>query len=234
MNVKEGCGMLLIKELPISERPRERLIHYGREALSNQELIAIILRTGSKDQSVIDLAQSIYKGCKSIKALNALTIHELTRMKGVGPAKAVQLLAALELGKRMVEEPFTHQVRLSSPEAVFDFMKTDLEMENQEKFYALYLDTKARLIKRQLLFIGSLSSSLVHPRELFKHAVRYSAATIIIVHNHPSGDPTPSKSDADITEVMMDNGRLMDIEVVDHIIIGKGRYHSFRQHGYPE
>ena len=226
--------MLLIKELPINERPRERMIHHGREALSVQELIAIILRTGSRDQSVIDLAQSIYKGCRSVKALNTLTIQELTRMKGVGPAKAVQLLAALELGTRMAEEPFSHQVRLSSPEEVFNYMKGSLEMENQEKFFALYLDTKARLIKKQLLFIGSLSSSLVHPRELFRHAVRYSAATIIIVHNHPSGDPTPSGSDAQITEVMMDNGRLMDIEVVDHIIIGKGRYHSFRQHGYPD
>ncbi|MFW5913918.1 MAG: RadC family protein, partial [Bacillota bacterium] len=197
-------------------------------------LIAILLRTGSKDQSVIDLAGSIYKAYPSIKAMNELSIHELMKLKGVGPAKAVQLIAALELGKRLVEEPFSIQVRLSSPEEVFQYMKPTLEMAQQEKFYALYLDTKARLIKKELLFIGSLSSSLVHPRELFKHAVRYSAASIIIVHNHPSGDPAPSKSDADITEVMMDNGRLMDIEVVDHIIIGKGRYHSFRQHGYPQ
>ncbi len=226
--------MLLIKELPIKERPRERMMHHGREALSVQELIAIILRTGSKDQSVVELAQTLYKGCKSVRALNALTIHDLTKMRGIGPAKAVQLLAALELGKRMVEEPFEKQVRLSRPEEVYAYMKTSVEMENQEKFYALYLDTKARLIKKQLLFVGSLNSSLVHPRELFKHAVLYSAASIIIVHNHPSGDPTPSKSDGDITDVMMDNGRLMDIEVVDHIIIGKGRYHSFRQHGYPE
>jgi DNA repair protein RadC len=134
------------------------------------------------------------------------------------------------LGKRLIDEPYKKSIQLTRPEMVFDFMKVEVEMDTQEKFYALYLDTKACLIKKQLLFVGSLSSSLVHPRELFKHAVRLSAASIIIVHNHPSGDPTPSKSDEFITKTMMDNGKLMDIEVIDHIIIGKGRYFSFKAH----
>jgi DNA repair protein RadC len=222
--------MLLVKELPLEERPRERLIHYGREALSIQELIAIILRTGSRKQSVIALAQNLFHQCESIRALNQLSFKELTSIKGIGPAKAVQLMAALELGKRLIDEPYKKSIQLTRPEMVFDFMKVEVEMDTQEKFYALYLDTKACLIKKQLLFVGSLSSSLVHPRELFKHAVRLSAASIIIVHNHPSGDPTPSKSDEFITKTMMDNGKLMDIEVIDHIIIGKGRYFSFKAH----
>ncbi len=220
--------MLLIKELPLNERPRERLIHYGREALSVQELIAIILRTGSRDQSVIALAQNLFRQCESIRALNQLTYKELTGIKGVGPAKAVQLMAALELGKRLIEEPYKDTIQLMRPEMVYDYMKVEVEMETQEKFYALYLDTKACLIKKHLLFVGSLSSSLVHPRELFKHAVRLSAASIIIVHNHPSGDPEPSRSDKSITKTMMESGKLMDIEVMDHIIIGKGRFYSFK------
>lgn len=222
--------MLLIKELPLNERPRERLIHYGREALSVQELIAIILRTGSRDQSVIALAQNLFRQCESIRALNQLTYKELTGIKGVGPAKAVQLMAALELGKRLIEEPYKDTIQLMRPEMVYDYMKVEVEMETQEKFYALYLDTKACLIKKHLLFVGSLSSSLVHPRELFKHAVRLSAASIIIVHNHPSGDPEPSRSDKSITKTMMESGKLMDIEVMDHIIIGKGRFYSFKAH----
>ncbi|MGM0435806.1 MAG: RadC family protein [Bacillota bacterium] len=222
--------MLLIKELPLGERPRERLIHYGREALSIQELIAIILRTGSREQSVVALAQDIFRQCESVRALNQLTFKELTNIRGIGPAKAVQLLAALELGKRMIEEPYKDSIQLMRPEMVYDFMKVEVEMETQEKFYALYLDTKACLIKKHLLFVGSLSSSLVHPRELFKHAVRLSAASIIIVHNHPSGDPAPSRSDKSITKTMMESGKLMDIEVIDHIIIGKGRFYSFKAH----
>ncbi len=222
--------MFLIKEMPYKERPRERFKHYGKEALATHELIAIILRTGTKACSVLELSKNIYYKYDTIKAMNQTTVEELIKLKGMGEAKAIQLLAALELGKRLYQERFADSITLTNPQAVFTFLKTDMEMLNQEMFYALYLNTKGKLIKKQLLFVGSLSSALVHPREVFKHAVTLSAASIIIVHNHPSGDPNPSKSDRDITRVMVENGTLMDIEVIDHIIIGKGEYYSFREH----
>jgi len=175
--------------------------------------------------------QPLYK-YDSIRALNQASIDDLVRVKGMGKAKAVQLLAALELGKRLHQERYLENVTLTTPQAVYGFLKADLEMLTQEMFYALYLNTKGRLIKKQLLFMGSLSSAIVHPREVFKHAVTVSAASIIIVHNHPSGDPTPSPSDIDITETMVETGRLMGIDVMDHIVIGQGKYYSFREHGH--
>ena len=222
--------MFLIKEMPYHERPRERMVAFGKEALSNHELIAIILRTGTHECSAIELARNVYYKYDGLKALNQSSIEELTKLKGIGKAKAIQLLAALELGKRLSEEAFPKHVSFHNPETVYQFMKNDLEMLSQEMFYALYLNTKGHLIKKQLLFIGSLSSALVHPREVFKHAVSVSASSIIIVHNHPSGDPTPSQSDIKMTTVMVKNGKLMDIEVLDHIVIGKGKYYSFKYH----
>lgn len=224
--------MFLIKEMPGSERPRERFMRHGKEAVSTPELIAIILRTGRHKQSVVDLARALYYEYESLKALNQLSVSELTKTPGVGSAKAVQLLAALELGKRLYEENFPPSMALNAPEAVYDYMRADLEMLTQEMFYALYLDTKGKLIKKERIFIGSLNSAVVHPREVFKFAVVLSAATIIIVHNHPSGDPTPSRSDERVTQTMVDTGRLMDIELLDHIIIGKGRYYSFKEHNH--
>ncbi len=222
--------MFLIKEMPNHERPRERMIEFGKEALSNHELIAIILRTGTTDCSAIELARNVYYKYQGLKALNQTSIVELTKLKGIGEAKAIQLLAALELGKRLSEEAFPKLISFHNPKTVYQYMKNDLEMLSQEMFYALYLNAKGHLIKKQLLFIGSLSSALVHPREVFKHAVSVSASSLIIVHNHPSGDPEPSSSDMTITNLMVKNGRLMDIEIIDHIIIGKGRYYSFKQH----
>ncbi|MFW5842263.1 MAG: RadC family protein [Bacillota bacterium] len=223
--------MFLIKEIPNQERPRERMIKHGREALATHELIAIILRTGTKDTSVLDLSKTLYYRYNSIRELNKATVESLTQLKGMGKAKAVQLLAALELGKRLTEEKFAEQLSLTSPTNVYDYLKSDMDTHDQEMFYALYLNTKGKLIKKHLLFIGSLNSALVHPREVFKHAVSVSAAGIIIAHNHPSGDPTPSKNDIAITEVMVENGKLMDIEIIDHIIIGKEKYYSFKEHG---
>ncbi len=222
--------MFLIKEMPHKERPRERFLEYGREALATHELIAIILRTGTKRTSVLELSKNIFYQFPSIKALNQANVKELTKLPGMGEAKAIQLLAALELGKRLFAESFPKNVKLLHPEKVYEYLKADLEMGTQEMFYALYLDTKGALIKKQLLFIGSLSSALVHPREIFKHAVTLSAASIIIVHNHPSGDPTPSAADVRITKTMVQNGKLMDIEILDHVVIGKGKYYSMRQH----
>ncbi len=223
--------MYIIKEMPTNERPRERFLHYGREALSNKELLAIILRTGTQSMNVLDMSTEILKRFDSIRAINACSVKDLTSIRGLGPTKAIQVLSALELGKRLYEEQFNKNDMLNSPEVVYAFMRPKVEMEEQENFYVLYLDTKAKLIKAVKLFVGTLSSAIVHPREIFKHAVKLSAASLIIVHNHPSGDPNPSHSDIDITKMIEKNGHLMDIQLMDHIIVGKGKYYSFKEHG---
>jgi len=223
--------MFMIKELPIKERPRERFIKYGASAVQTFELIAIILRTGSKDESVIELAKKVTYMNQSLKDLSNTSIKELKSIKGIGDSKAIELLAAFELGKRVLKESFNENSKLHSPESIYQYLKSELEMKTQEHFLALYLNTKGELIKKETLFIGSLNASLVHPREIFKHAVLNSAAAIIICHNHPSGDPTPSKQDIDITKLIHKNSIMMDIQLLDHIIIGKDRYYSFKEKG---
>ncbi len=223
--------MFMIKEIPFEERPRERFLKYPSQTISTHELIAIILRTGSKQESVIELAKRILYKYGNLKELSSASIKDLMKIRGIGTSKAIELLAAFELGKRVSKESFTPQVKLFSPESIYLFLKDELEMKTQEHFLALYLNTKGELLKKETLFIGSLNSSLIHPRELFKHAVLNSAATIIVSHNHPSGDPTPSSQDIDITKILHKNGKMMDIELLDHIIIGKDRYYSFKEKG---
>jgi len=223
--------MFMIKEIPVEERPRERFLKYPTKTIANHELIAIILRTGSRKESVIELSKRILYKYDSLKALSNTTVKDLMKIKGIGNSKAIELLSAFELGKRVMKESFNTQVKLHTPEAIYLYLKDDLEMKTQEHFIALYLNTKGELLKKETLFIGSLNSSLIHPRELFKHAVLNSAATIIVSHNHPSGDPTPSKADIDITKILYKNSIMMDIELLDHIIIGKDRYYSFKEKG---
>lgn len=223
--------MFMIKEIPVEERPRERFMKYPKATISNHELIAIILRTGSRQESVIELSKRILYKYDSLKELSNVSIKDLMKIRGIGTSKAIELLAAFELGKRVLKESFVSQVKLHTPESIFLYLKDDLEMKTQEHFIALYLNTKGELVKKETLFIGSLNSSLIHPRELFKHAVLNSAATIIIAHNHPSGDPTPSAQDIEITKLLHKNSIMMDIELLDHIIIGRDRYYSFKEKG---
>ncbi len=223
--------MLLIKEIPSKERPRERFMRYGKEALSNQELIAILLRTGTNQTSVLSLAHQIMRTHTSMRKISQTSVNELTKITGMGQAKAIQLLSALELGKRLFEESFGNEPLLTDPEKVYDWMRPRLESSTQEEFHALYLNTKGRLITSKKLFVGSLSSAIVHPRELFKYAVSVSAANVILVHNHPSGDPEPSKSDDTMTMTMIQNGDMMDIPILDHIVVGQGVYFSYREQG---
>ncbi len=223
--------MFMIKEIPFEERPRERFLKYPKSTISNHELIAIILRTGSKQESVIELSKKLLYKYDNLKSLSNTSIKELVKIRGIGTSKAIELLAAFELGKRVTKESFNKLVKLYSPESIYQYLKDDLEMKTQEHFIALYLNTKGELVKKETLFIGSLNSSLIHPRELFKYAVLYSAATIIVSHNHPSGDPTPSKADIEITKLLYKNSIMMDIELLDHIIIGKDRYYSFKEKG---
>ena len=221
--------MFMIKEIPFNERPRERFMNHPKEAISNQELIAIILRTGSKTESVLDLSKRVLVKHKTLKEISNLSVKDLMEIRGIGKSKAIELLAAFELGKRVNKERFEVKKKLHSPESIYMYMKDQLEMKTQEHLVALYLNTKGELLNKKTLFIGSLTSSLIHPREIFKYAVINSAASIILVHNHPSGDPSPSEQDKHITRLIHENSRMMDIELLDHIVIGRDKYYSFKE-----
>lgn len=223
--------MYLIKEMPKQERPRERFLKFGASSLSTHELLAIIIRTGSKNESVIDLSKHLLYKYHSLKELSTIQTNELMKMKGIGTSKAIELQTVFEIAKRINSEQFKEGVFLKSPESIFLYTKDQLEMKTQEHLLGLYLNTKGELIKKEVLFIGSLNTSLIHPREVFKFAVQYSAATLILIHNHPSGDPTPSSNDIDVTKRMVRNGEMMDIPVMDHVIIGRDKYYSFKEHG---
>lgn len=218
---------IMIKDIPLSERPRERLLKYGKESLSNEELLSIILKTGTKNYSAKELSNHILKNFKNIKEMKYITINKLTEINGIGEVKAIELLAALELGKRVYYIEQKEKVLLNSSKKIYEYFKNIFIEEYQECFYALYLDTKSKLISYKLLFKGTINSSCVHPREVFKNAFLESAYSIIVIHNHPSGDPTPSKEDIKVTETLMQIGKIMAIPVVDHIIIGNNQYYSF-------
>lgn len=222
--------MFMIKEIPKTERPRERFMKHGPNALSNHELLAIILRTGSKEQSVIDLSKQVLYNYDSLKDLSTTTVEELTQIKGIGTSKAIEILTVFELSSRIKEETYHSKVNCQSPEQIYIYMKDALEMKTQEHLVVLYLNTKGNLIKKKTLFKGSLNSSVIHPREIFKYAVLFSAASLVLVHNHPSGDPTPSHHDMEITKRILDNSIMMDIYLLDHIIIGRDKYYSFKEH----
>jgi len=223
--------MLMIKEIPNNERPRERFLKYPIESIQTFELLAIILRTGSKNESVIELSKKLLYSFESLKALGNASISDLKKLKGIGDSKAIELLSAIELGKRVYTETFRSNIKLHSPEKIYEYVRDSLEMKTQEHLVGLYLNTKGELIKKEILFIGSLNSSLIHPREIFKHAVVNSSASIIICHNHPSGDPTPSSHDIKVTKIIHENSLMMDIELIDHIIIGRDKYFSFKEKG---
>jgi len=221
--------MYLIKEMPEAERPRERLEKCGAEALSSHELVAILLRTGTDRISALDIAKNILAEVKDPRGLRDKTVEELALFHGVGKAKAVTILAALELGKRALSEE-KGLVRIASAADVFHLVKDDLSGWKQEVLVALYLDLKNQLIARKQLFVGGLNQSLVHPREIFKYAVKFSAYSVILVHNHPSGDPEPSRQDLEVTEALERAGELLQIKVTDHVIVAGNRYVSIKDY----
>lgn len=215
-----------IKDLDISLRPRERLKKVGVQSLSNVELLAIILRTGNKELNAKDLALEIVKSLGSINNLQNVTLEELESIKGIKDAKAITILAAIELGKRVLKKD-NNNILINNNKIIYDLFKYDFVNTYQEKFIALFLDTKNNLIASELIYIGTLSSANVHPREIFKLAVKHSAQSIIVVHNHPSGNSMPSKADIELTKSLMNAGDLMKIPILDHIIIGNKNYYSF-------
>ncbi|QVK19603.1 DNA repair protein RadC [Mycoplasmatota bacterium] len=222
----------LIKEIPKEERPREKMEIKGPNMLNNSELIAILLRTGSQKKSAIHLAEEIIIKYPNLYALKNITLDELIKIKGIGKAKAIQILAAIELGKRTNHYILERGIQIKSPNECADYIAEEVKSLEQEHFIGIYLDTKNRILAKKTLFVGSLNKSLVHPREVFKEALRHGCASIIVVHNHPSGDPTPSTQDISVTKRLMEVGELMGIELLDHLVIGTDGYISMREEKY--
>jgi DNA repair protein RadC len=223
---------LLIRDFPKEERPRERFLQGGPKSLSNQELLALLLRTGTKNESVIQLATRLITTFEGLRLLKDASIEEMTNIKGIGEAKAIQILAAVELGSRIHKLNFEDRYVIRSPEDGANYCMEEMRFLSQEHFVCLYLNTKNQIIHKQTIFIGSLNASIVHPREVFKEAVRRSAASLICLHNHPSGDPTPSREDIEVTKRLVECGRIMGIDLLDHLIIGEHKFVSLKEKGY--
>ena len=218
--------MATIKDLPRVDRPREKLEKYGPEKLTNSELLAILLGSGQKGINVVELSKRILSKFSG-DGLSKADIKELKNTFGLGNAKACEIVACFELGRRLLQNK--QSVLLLSPQDVWDQLK-DIRDNKKEHFVIFFLDSRNQEIKREIISIGSLNANLVHPREVFEPAVRYSAAQIIVAHNHPSGDPSPSQEDSDITKQLVDAGKLLGIEVKDHIIVSKTNLFSFKEH----
>ncbi len=220
-----------IKDLPSSERPRERLLHYGPGALSNAELLAIILRTGTRDENVIRVAQRLLANFGGLTGLAKANTPELTAEKGLGPAKTAQLKAALEMGKRLLLESPDERPQIRSPADAANLVMSEMSLLDQEHLCTMLLDTKNRVLSTPTIYVGSLNTSLIRVGELFRHAIRANCASLIVLHNHPSGDPTPSPEDVAVTRQIVEAGRLLDVEVLDHLVIGRQRFVSLKERG---
>lgn len=219
-----------IKDMPLNERPREKLYKYGAKSLSNAELIAVIIRTGSRSDTAIELAQRLISIDKrGIGFLSEASFEELTSVKGIGKCKAAQIISAIELGKRIAAQGGEDKVKVTSPVDIVGLIMEEMRYLKKEHFRIAILDTKNHIIAIEEISIGNLNSSIVHPREVFNIAIRRTANSIILIHNHPSGDPTPSREDINITNRLIEAGNIIGIKVLDHIIVGDKKYLSFRE-----
>ncbi|WP_286676642.1 RadC family protein [Peribacillus asahii] len=223
---------MLMREYRKEEKPRERFLQDGPESLSNQELFALLLRTGTKEESVLQMANRLMDAFEELRLLKEASIEELTAIKGIGEAKAIQLLAAVELGRRIHRVNNQERYVIRSPEDGAKYCMEEMRFLTQEHFVCLYLNTKNQVLHKRTVFIGSLNASIVHPREVFKEAFRRSAASIICLHNHPSGSPDPSKEDIEVTKRLVECGKIIGIDLLDHIIIGEHKYVSLKEKGY--
>lgn len=229
--MRSWLQMIRMKEMPINDRPIERLEQYGAQALSNEELLSILIKCGTKKESVKEVAGHVLKSVQKIQELKYLSLSQFTSISGIGKTKAITILAALELGKRVNQKNETiYKRKITNADIVYDFYKDQIGDHLQEHFYCLYLDSQKRVIKQKLIFLGTLDFSIVHPREIFKEAYALSASSIICIHNHPSDQVEPSKQDLSITNQLVEIGNLLGIPVNDHIIIGKKHYYSFFEH----
>ncbi len=221
-----------IKQWPEDERPRERLLRYGSGHLSDAQLLAIILRTGGHGISALGLARELLSRFDSLRAVEEASSAELGKIKGMGTAKTAQLKASFELGKRLLSEKKEKGKPLLNSKDVYEYYSPRLYGLKREVFICSFLDAKNRVFKDSTISEGTLTSSLIHPREVFREAIREAAASVIFIHNHPSGEPNPSKDDISITKRLYDAGRIVGIEVIDHIIIGDGDYVSMKEKGF--
>jgi DNA repair protein RadC len=218
----------MIKDIPLDEKPRERMIKYGVENISNEDLLAITIKSGTKSFSSKHIASLILSQIKDISELKNFNVSRLSNIKGIGFVKAVELLAALELGRRVYyEKKIDSKNKLNNPLSIYEYFKYKINDIKQEHFYCIYLDNKKNLIDYKLLFIGTINISVIHPREIFKEAYLLSAASIICIHNHPSGNALPSEEDKKVTSNLIKIGKLLGIEIVDHIIICENEFYSF-------
>lgn len=220
-----------IQMIPMEGRPRERMKEFGPKALADHELLAILLRTGTKDKNVLNVAFDVLNHVEGLYDLRHVSLQELMEVPGIGEVKAIEILAAIEFGSRVARAPQLKEGTVISSSWVGEYLVEEMAGLTQENVIALYLNTKNDIIKNETVFVGSLNTSVAHPREIFKGAVRYSAARVIIAHNHPSGNTDPSEADLSFTRRMVDAGEMMGIEVIDHFIVGEHKYLSLREHG---
>lgn len=215
--------ILVLREVPIYERPREKALKEGVKSLSNVELMAIILRTGSKDENVMEVAKKIIYSNNNLASLGDLSVEDLITFKGIGKTKAITIVAMIELGIRIVEAK-NEIIIYNSPEQIFNYYQPRLSKLPKENLYALYLNSKGFVIKEQLISQGTVSMSLLDGKDIFKWALKVSASAIILIHNHPSGDPTPSLEDLKSTKIFINQAKIMELVVLDHIIVGNTYY----------
>ena len=217
-----------IKEIPLNDRPREKMAANGAAVLTDAELIAILLRTGTAEKSAIDIASEMTADGGLYKRLAGITrLNELTNIKGLGQAKAATVLAALEIGRRSASAKPIEKIHLRCPQDVADFLMPRLRYAAKEQFVVILLNNKNKVIGTEVVSEGSLSSSIVHPREVYAPAILHHAAAIMVAHNHPSGDPKPSIEDEEVTRLLLRSGKVLGIPMIDHVIIGDGNYYSF-------
>lgn len=220
-----------IKDLPSDERPRERLLHYGASALSNAELLGIILRVGAADVNAVQMGQHLLAAFGSLSGLVRAHPTEIESLRGLGPAKVAQVKAAMELGKRLLVESPEERPQVRSPADAANLVMSEMGLLEQEHLRVMLLDTKNRVLETPTVYKGSLNTSLIRVGELFREAIRTNCAALIVLHNHPSGDPTPSPEDVSVTKQIVEAGKLLDVEVLDHLVIGRQRFVSLKERG---
>jgi DNA repair protein RadC len=218
-----------IQELPVHDRPRERLERLGPQGLTTPELLAILFRTGTREQNAVQLAEALCKRRGDLAGLAMASLDELAEVPGIGRVKAIEVKAAMELGKRLAAMSDEARPEIREPADVATLVMADLRYEVKEHFWLLILDHRCRLRQKVVISTGTLTESLVHPREVFREAIRFAASSVVLVHNHPSGDPDPSVQDVATTRRLSQAGKLLGIDVMDHIIIGDGTWASLKQ-----
>ena len=221
----------MIRDLAVEERPRERLIQVGAQAVSTAELLAIILRTGSGGENVLRLAERTLATFSDLTGIARASISELQQVKGIGPAKAVEIKAALEIGRRLMATAPQERIRITSPADAANLLMSEMMLLEQEHLRVILVDTRTRVISAPTIYVGSLNSSVFRVGEMFRAAIKENAAALIVAHNHPSGDPSPSPEDIKVTRQLIESGKLLGIAVLDHIVIGHRRFVSMKERG---